>query len=73
MNPSPQLAAIVGNRPMPRTEVTKKVWDYIKKNNLQDPKEKRTIVPDDKLKSVVGGKSRISMFEMTKYVSQHLK
>jgi hypothetical protein len=61
MNPSPELAAVVGNKAMPRTEVTKKVWAYIKKNNLQDPKEKRTIVADDKLKKVFGGKARVSM------------
>jgi chromatin remodeling complex protein RSC6 len=73
MNPSPELAAVVGNKAMPRTEVTKKVWAYIKKNNLQDPKEKRTIVADDKLKKVFGGKARVSMFEMTKHVNNHLK
>jgi chromatin remodeling complex protein RSC6 len=73
MNPTPQLAAVVGNEPMPRTEVTKKLWAYIKKNNLQDPKERRMINADDKLKAVFGGKSRVSMFEMTKLVNNHLK
>jgi chromatin remodeling complex protein RSC6 len=73
MNPSPQLAAVVGNTPMPRTEVTKKLWAYIKKNNLQDPKEKRMINADDKLKAVFGGKGRVSMFEMTKLVNNPLK
>jgi chromatin remodeling complex protein RSC6 len=73
MTPSGDLGAVVGNNPMPRTEVTKKVWDYIKKNNLQDPNERRTIVADDKLKKVFGGKSRVSMFEMTKHVNNHLK
>ena len=73
MTPSADLGAVVGNSPMPRTEVTKKVWDYIKKNNLQDPNERRTINADDKLKKVFGGKSRVSMFEMTKYVNNHLK
>jgi chromatin remodeling complex protein RSC6 len=72
MNPSPQLAAVVGNTPMPRTEVTKKLWAYIKKNNLQDPKERRMINADDKLKAVFGGKGRVSMFEMTKLVNKHL-
>jgi upstream activation factor subunit UAF30 len=73
MQPSADLAAVVGNNPMPRTEVTKRVWDYIKKNNLQDPNERRTINADDKLKKVFGGKSRVSMFEMTKHVNNHLK
>jgi chromatin remodeling complex protein RSC6 len=73
MTPSADLGAVVGNNPMPRTEVTKKVWEYIKKNNLQDPNERRTINADDKLKRVFGGKSRVSMFEMTKHVNNHLK
>ncbi|MGH7475637.1 MAG: SWIB/MDM2 domain-containing protein [Longimicrobiales bacterium] len=72
MTPSPALAAVVGNGPMPRTEVTKRLWDYIKKNKLQDPNDKRTIVADNKLKPVFGGKSRVSMFEMTKLTNQHL-
>lgn len=67
------LAAVVGNGPMPRTEVTKKLWDYIKKHNLQDPKAKRMINPDDKLAQVLGTKETIDMFQMTKKVSTHLK
>lgn len=73
MQPSAALGAVVGNNPMPRTEITKKLWGYIKKNNLQDPKERRMIVADDKMKPVFGGKSRVSMFEMTKLVNKHLK
>jgi upstream activation factor subunit UAF30 len=73
MQPDADLAAVVGNQPQPRTEVTKKIWAYIKKNNLQDPKERRMIVADDKLKKVFGGKSKVSMFEMTKLVNNHLK
>jgi chromatin remodeling complex protein RSC6 len=66
------LQAVVGNKPMPRTEVTKKLWDYIKKNKLQDPKERRNINADENLKKVFGGKKTVSMFEMTKLVSKHL-
>ena len=66
------LEAVVGNGPMPRSEVVKKLWMYIKKNNLQDPKKKRNIVADDKLKVVFGGKKVVDMFEMTKLVSKHL-
>lgn len=73
MQPSAQLGAVVGNNGMPRTEITKKLWNYIKRNNLQDPKERRMIVADDKLKPVFGGKGRVSMFEMTKLVNKHLK
>jgi upstream activation factor subunit UAF30 len=73
MQPSAALGAVVGNNPMPRTEITKKLWGYIKKNNLQDPKERRMIVADDKMKPVFGGKGRVSMFEMTKLVNKHLK
>jgi chromatin remodeling complex protein RSC6 len=73
MQPSSQLSAVVGGNPMPRTEVTKKLWNYIKRNNLQDPKERRMINADDKLKPVFGGKGRVSMFEMTKLVNKHLK
>jgi len=69
---SSQLASVVGQGPLPRTEVVKKLWVYIKRNNLQDPKNKRNIVADDKLKAVFGGKSVVSMFEMTKLVSKHL-
>jgi upstream activation factor subunit UAF30 len=73
MTPSSVLAAVVGSMPLPRTEVTKKIWDYIKKNKLQDAVNKRLINADDKLKQVFGGKSKVSMFEMTKLVSNHLK
>lgn len=66
------LAEVVGNGPMPRTEVTKRVWDYIKKNKLQDPKAKRFINPDDKLGKVLGGRTQIDMFQMTKKISAHL-
>jgi upstream activation factor subunit UAF30 len=72
MKPDSDLAAVVGDQPQPRTEVTKKIWAYIKKNNLQDSKERRMINADDKLKKVFGGKSRVSMFEMTKHVNNHL-
>ena len=73
MQPDAALGAVVGNNPMPRTEITKKLWGYIKRNNLQDPKERRMIVADDKMKPVFGGKGRVSMFEMTKLVNKHLK
>ena len=73
MTPSASLAAVVGNSPMPRTEVTKKIWDYIKKNKLQDSINRRLINADEKLKAVFGGKGKVSMFEMTKLVSNHLK
>ena len=73
MQPDAQLSAVVGDRPMPRTEVTKKIWDYIKKNNLQDTKNKRMINADEKLKGVFNGKRQVSMFEMTKLVNGHLK
>src|SRR6478609_5707409 len=73
MQPSSVLAAVVGGMPMPRTEVTKKIWDYIKKNKLQDAVNRRLINADDKLRAVFGGKSKVSMFEMTKLVSNHLK
>ena len=70
---SPQLAAVIGDKPMPRTEVTKRLWDYIKKNKLQDAKNKRMINADDKLSAVFGGKKQVSMFDMTKLVGKHLK
>ena len=70
---SPQLAEIVGAKPIPRTEVTKKLWAYIKKNGLQDKKNKRMINADAKLKTVFGGKASVNMFAMTKLVSKHLK
>ena len=73
LNPSKELAEIVGASPIPRTEVMKKVWAYIKKNNLQDAKNRRAINGDDKLKAVFGGKKQVTMFEMTKLVSNHLK
>lgn len=73
MQPSEELASIVGDRPLPRTEVTKKVWDYIKGEGLQDPQNKRMINADEKLKRVFGGKKQVSMFEMTKLINQHLK
>lgn len=72
VNPSPALAEIVGAKPLPRTEVTKKLWAYIKKNNLQDKKDKRCINADDKLKPIFGKKAQVTMFEMTKLVSKHL-
>jgi len=72
MTPSATLAAVIGANPLPRTEVTKKVWDYIKKAKLQDEANKRLINADDKLKAVFGGKKQVSMFEMTKLVSNHL-
>lgn len=73
MTPSADLAAVVGAGALPRTEVTKKIWAYIKKNGLQDKKNKREINADDKLKKVFGGKAKVNMFEMTKLVSKHLK
>ena len=73
MTPSSTLAAVVGNSPMPRTEVTSKLWGYIKKNGLQDKTNTRMINADDKLKDVFGGKKQVSMFEMTKLVAKHLK
>ena len=73
VTPSPELAAVVGSNPLPRSEVVSKVWDHIRKNNLQNPQNKREIVADDKLKKVFGGKDRVSMFEMNKHLSNHLK
>jgi chromatin remodeling complex protein RSC6 len=72
MNISPELAVVVGKGPMPRSEVVKALWVYIKKHNLQDPKAKRNIVADAALKAVFGGKAVVNMFEMTKLVSAHL-
>ena len=72
MTPSAALAAVVGAKPLPRTEVTKKIWKYIKKYDLQDAKNRRNINADDKLKPVFGGKKQVSMFEMTKLVNNHL-
>ena len=73
VQPSDTLAEVVGSKPIPRTEVTKKLWAYIKKNKLQDQKNKRMIKADDSLKAVFGGKSTVNMFEMTKLVNKHLK
>ena len=73
MTISSTLAAVVGSAPIPRTEVTSKLWGYIKKNNLQDKTNRRMINADEKLKDVFGGKKQVSMFEMTKLVSKHLK
>ena len=73
MTPSAILAAVIGSNPLPRTEVTKKIWEYIKKSKLQDDLNKRMINADEKLKAVFGGKKQVSMFEMTKLVSNHLK
>ena len=72
LNVSPVLAKVVGSKPLPRTEVVKKLWVYIKKNKLQDNKNKRNINADAALKEVFGGKSVVNMFEMTKLVSKHL-
>ena len=72
MNPTAALAAVIGSGSMPRTEVTKKLWGYIKRNGLQDKSNRRMINADDKLRTVFGGKSQVSMFEMTKLVSKHL-
>jgi upstream activation factor subunit UAF30 len=73
MQPSAALSAVIGGNPMPRTEVTKKIWVYIKKHSLQDSKNRRNINADEKLKEVFGGKKQVSMFEMTKLVNKHLK
>lgn len=73
VQPDDVLAAVVGSKPIPRTEVVKQLWVYIKKNNLQDPKNKRNINADDKLLKVFDGKKTVNMFEMTKLVSKHLK
>jgi chromatin remodeling complex protein RSC6 len=72
LKPSKELAEVVGAKDLPRTEVVKKLWAYIRKNGLQDAKEKRMINADDKLRAVFGGKKQVSMFEMTKLVSKHL-
>lgn len=72
LKPSKELAEVVGPGPMPRTEVTKKLWAYIKKKGLQDEKNRRNINPDDKLQKVFGSKKAVNMFEMTKLVNKHL-
>ena len=71
LQPSKELAAVVGSDPLPRAEVVSKVWDYIKKNKLQDPQNKREIMADEKLQAVFG-KNRVTMFEMNKHLAQHL-
>ena len=73
MTPSAQLATVVGSTPIPRTEVTKKLWQYIKRKGLQDAKNRRNINADDNLKPIFGGKAQVSMFEMTKLVNKHLR
>lgn len=73
MNLSPELEEVVGKGPLPRGEVVKKMWEYIKKHDLQNPSNKRNILADDKLKPLFGGKGEVTMFEMTKLVSAHLK
>ncbi len=73
LSPSAALADVIGSKAMPRTQVTKKLWDYIKKHKLQDSKNRRMINADESLKKVFGGKKQVSMFEMTKLVAKHLK
>jgi upstream activation factor subunit UAF30 len=73
VTPSASLAEVVGNKPIPRTEMVKKIWQYIKKNGLQDKKNKRMINADAKLKVIFGGKGQISMFELAKVISKHVK
>ncbi|HEX9426871.1 MAG TPA: SWIB/MDM2 domain-containing protein [Candidatus Polarisedimenticolia bacterium] len=73
MTPSDALSEVIGSKPLPRTQVTKKLWDYIKKHKLQDAKNRRMINADAALKAVFSGKKQVSMFEMTKLVSKHLK
>jgi chromatin remodeling complex protein RSC6 len=73
VQPDDVLAVVVGSKPIPRSEITKKIWDYIKKNGLQDTKVKTNINADDALKAIFNGKSKVTMFEMTKLVSGHIK
>ena len=73
MTPSAELAAVIGSKPMPRSEVAKKMWEYIKKNDLQDATNRRQINSDENLKKVFGGKNNVTMFEMTSLVNKHLK
>ncbi|ACU62178.1 SWIB/MDM2 domain-containing protein [Chitinophaga pinensis] len=73
LTPSADLAAVIGSDPLPRTEITKKIWDYIKEHNLQDAQNKRLINADEKLKKVFNGKDQISMFELAKEMNQHVK
>ena len=72
MEPSAELAAITGSQPLPRSEIVSKMWDHIKKNNLQNPQNKREILADDKLKKIFG-KDKVTMFEMNKHISKHVK
>jgi len=72
VQPDSQLAAVVGSSPLPRTELTKKLWAYIKRNGLQDSKNRRAINADDKLRPVFGGRSQVTMFDMTKMVNKHV-
>jgi chromatin remodeling complex protein RSC6 len=73
VQPDEKLAAIVGSQPLPRTDITRKLWDYIREHKLQDPQNKTFIQADDKLKAVFDGKERVTMFEMTKLVSGHIQ
>jgi upstream activation factor subunit UAF30 len=73
VTPDAALSEVVGSKPLPRTELTKKLWQYIKKNDLQDAKNRRMINADDRLKPVFGGKGQVNMFDMTKLVSKHVK
>ena len=73
VQPDDTLAAVVGSKPLPRGQLTKKLWDYIKKNKLQDAKKRTNINADDALRAVFGGKKQVTMFEMTKLVSKHIK
>ncbi len=73
VQPDSDLSAVIGNKAMPRTQVTKKLWEYIKSHKLQDTKKRTMINADDKLKRVFGGKKQVTMFEMTKLVSRHMK
>ena len=73
LQPDAALGAIVGNKPLPRTQITKKIWAYIKKNGLQDEQNKRMINADDKLQAIFGGEKQVSMFELTKLVSEHVE
>ena len=72
LQPSPEFAAVIGSAQLPRPEVVSKVWEYIKKHKLQNPQNKREIMADQKLQAVFGGKNKVSMFEMNKYLAQHL-
>ena len=73
LTPDPALSAVIGSKPVPRTEIVKKIWDYIKQNKLQDQTNKRMINADDKLRAVFGGKSQVSMFELSREINKHVK